>query len=69
MPVVSHTEQHQVEARNPVGFGKELAQLGFVGGGRFPRGFGRRVPGVDVAGWDRHQIEEPAPGLARVAFR
>src|SRR5215216_738942 len=68
MPIVSHAEQRQVEARNPAGFGKELAQLGFIGGGRFPRGFGGRVPRVDVARWDRHQIEESATGLARVAF-
>src|SRR5215213_1732746 len=69
MPILSHTEQHHIEARNPAGLGEELAQQRFVGGGRFPRGFRSRVPGVDVARWNRHEIEKPAPGLARVALR
>src|SRR5829696_5106021 len=69
MPVLSHTEQHQVEPRNATGLGEYFAQQGFVGGGCVPRGFRCRVPGMDVARRDRHEIEEPAPGLARVAFR
>src|SRR5829696_7995190 len=69
MPVLSHAEQHQVEPRNATGLGEYFAQQGFVGGGCVPRGFRCRVPGMDVARRDRHEIEEPAPGLARVAFR
>ena len=36
MPIVSHTEQDQVETRDPAGFGEALAQQSLVGGGRLP---------------------------------
>src|SRR5688572_6110549 len=69
MPVVAHAEHDEIEAGNSARFAKAVAQHGLVARGGLLRRFRGRVPGVDVSRRDWHEIEEPSPGLARVAFR